>query len=453
MARPNVLVVTWHDLGDWLGCYGRDVESPNVDAFAEEGVLLENYFATAPNCCPSRASMMTGRLPHLCGVYGQTNRGWDMDRDVRTFPQCFRDAGYDTHLYGVGHESTDPEWEGYDRHHDSGERDPVEVAREVFDRDDEDDPFYLNVGTHAVHRPFPAEYDESIAESIDIPPYLPDTGEVRVDLARFHEYIRRTDEGFGELLSALDDGAQREETLVVFTTDHGAPIPRGKKTLYDPGIKIACAMRWPGVIEPGTEDALLSNVDFMPTVLDLLGIEGDRGTLEGRSFAELIDRRADAAEYDPREAVYAENTYAVTYDPLRCIRTGDHKLILNFDHGSPIVMEPHPVEQYGAETIDGWFSAPIPEEQLFDLVADPWELGNRAPDPRKDDVRRDLRRRLIARFRETDDRILDGPIPDPVSPEDPRDTFETMWDRDGDGLYHVSLPEQWQDVEVGFTDS
>jgi arylsulfatase A-like enzyme len=297
----------------------------------------------------------------------------------------------------------------------------------------------------AVHRPFPGDHDPEIAERLEIPPYLPDTEASRVDMARFYEYIRRTDEEIGRVLDVLADNDLGEETLVVVTTDHGAPIPRGKKTLYDPGIEIAMTMRWPGVIEPGTRhNALLSNVDFTPSLLDLVGVDVPGG-LHGRSFAGLLTD----GEFEPREVVFAENTYAVTYNPIRAIRTNEHKYIRHFEPSSPIVMEPHPIKQYGHEITEEWFGAPIPEEQLFDLREDPAELANVATNPRYGGVRQELHEELAATLRETDDPLLDGPVPDPAGPETPRDTFDSLWACDEDGRYRLDMPESWKNVDVG----
>ena len=91
--RPNVVVLMWHDLGDWLGCYGfRPSPSPNADRLASQGALLSNYFACAPICSPSRGGMMTSLMPHANGVNGQINRGWDMRRDIRPLPEATLDS-------------------------------------------------------------------------------------------------------------------------------------------------------------------------------------------------------------------------------------------------------------------------------------------------------------------------------------------------------------------------
>jgi arylsulfatase A-like enzyme len=396
--------------------------------------------------------MMTGLLPHQNGVLGQIARGWDMDRDLQPLPQRLRDAGYTTHLLGLCHETQDPEWAGYQtvEGQDAINADHVDAVVEEYA--DEEDPFFLSIGMDAVHRAYPSEYDESVAERIDLPPYLPDTEEARIDMARFAEFIRRTDARMAGILDALDANGVAEDTFVVFTTDHGAAIPRAKKTMKDSGLGIATLMRWPGEIDAGTvRDDLLSNVDYTPTILDLVGVDYDPEDFWGRSFAPLITGDG-IDDYEPREAVVAENTYGVTYDPMRAIRTEDHNYILHFEPGEPITVIPLSVKLYGEAVAEEWYGAPIPEEQLYDLREDPHERRNLAADPAHGAVRRRLRGELLSVLRETDDPLLDGPVPDPSGEHTPMDTFDTMWKRDEDGLFRIDMPDVWQDVVPGSRD-
>ncbi len=156
VRRPNILLITWHDLGDWLGCYGHaDIRSLHADAFAQGGARFTNCFSTAPVCCPSRASMFTGLPPHATGVLGQINRGFDMHRHLRTLPRALKDAGYSTYVIGNNHACQDPLWLGFVRALDADDADKPRLAREVFDahRPSGDSPFFLHIPTTSVHRP------------------------------------------------------------------------------------------------------------------------------------------------------------------------------------------------------------------------------------------------------------------------------------------------------------
>lgn len=446
VRRPNILLITWHDLGDWLGCYGHaDIRSPHTDAFARGGARFTNCFSTAPVCCPSRASMFTGLPPHATGVLGQINRGFDMHRHLRTLPQALKDAGYSTYVIGNNHACQDPSWLGFERALDADDADKPRLAREVFGahRPSAHSPFFLHIPTTSVHRPFGNDVDESVAERLNVPPYIPDERAPRIDLACFYDYIQRADRQLGQILSALDETGHTNGTLAIFTTDHGAGIPRAKHTLYDQGLKIALMMRWPGVIPPDTSfDALISNADLFPTIMALIGRDDlTPGDIHGIGFHPLFQ----GSDHRERSEVYAEHTYSVMYYPMRAIRTRTHKYILNFSPGKPIMMEPGAIHRFGARLIEQWYSAPVPREELYDLESDPDEFSNLAMNPRYDAVRRDLRQRLTATLRESNDPLLLGPVPDPAGPGTQARHIQRLWSED-DGLFHVDLPDIWKNT-------
>ena len=443
--RPNIVLLMWHDLGDRLGCYGtRPSPSPNADRLASEGALLSNYFACAPICCPSRAGMMTSLMPHANGVNGQINRGWDMRRDIRPLPAILRDACYATYLVGFSHECQDPRREGFEKVLNGPDHNKESAVRAVLEgHQDGVQPFFLMITTKAVHRGFGDRHDPSLAEHITPPPWMPDLACIRTDLACFHRYISEADAQLGAILQALDDTDHSKNTVFIFTTDHGAPFARAKHSLYDPGLRIACIVRWPGHIEAGSMiPALLSNLDFAPTVQDLVALPpAPRDSAShGRSFAGLL---TGIGAYEPRTEIFAEHTYGIMYLPSRCITTGYYKYICNFDPRQPIMHEPFLVSRCGTQVADQYYSAPVPPEELYNLENDPHEFCNLANDPRHGDVRRDLRGRLFSFLRDTGDSLLDGPVPDPSGEHTPARTIDRMWSADETGLYHSDLPPHW----------
>ena len=113
MEKPNVLMVITHDTGRHLGCYGRGVETPNLNSLGGEGVVFANFFCTAPQCSPSRASFLTGRYPHSNGLIGLTHRGFHLNLGEPLLPALLAGEGYSTHLFGFQHESSDPYALGY----------------------------------------------------------------------------------------------------------------------------------------------------------------------------------------------------------------------------------------------------------------------------------------------------------------------------------------------------
>ncbi len=202
-------------------------------------------------------------------------------------------------------------------------------------------PFFLSVGFIEPHRlPDPHSHppgehgflspavEPDDALGVQVPGYLLDTPGTRLELAELQGAVRHVDAQFGRIMSALEDLKLSAGTLVIFTTDHGVAMPRAKCCLYDPGIQVAFILRLPS--RPGwhggiSSHELLSNVDYVPTILDLLDIP-QPADLQGISFASLLN----GGNYYPRSEVYAEMTYHDYYDPRRCIRTRTHKLIANF---------------------------------------------------------------------------------------------------------------------------
>jgi len=208
---------------------------------------------------------------------------------------------------------------------------------------------------------------------------------------------------------ALDEAGLGEDTVVVFTADHGIAFPHAKMTLYDPGIETALLMRVPGVEGGQVYGEMISNVDVAPTVLDLLEMEIP-AYMQGRSFSGLLR----GTGYEPGGAVYAEKTYHSYYDPMRAIRTDRWKLIANFDYGPQQEIS----GQYTVNTksyVEIIRAHPLPcishpPFELYDLETDPWEQDNLADDPDHTEIRDGLIRRLREWMQETGDPLLDGPM-------------------------------------------
>ncbi|EMA72267.1 sulfatase family protein [Halorubrum distributum] len=436
-GRPNLVLVHCHDLGQHLGCYGADVDTPNIDRIAADGARMANSFCTAPQCSPSRSSMMTGYYPHENGVMGLAHMGWALGDDWETLPKRLRSAGYDTALLGFQHEVPDePERLGYD-YVDSGTKRALELVDVVDDffaeRADDDEPFLVSIGIEEPHRPFRREYlpDETYegadpdAVDLDDFPYLPDEPGVREDAADLTALIEEVlDPAVGRYRESLADAGLAEETVFVFTTDHGLAIPRAKGTCYDPGIETALLVHQPGAVEGGeVHDALVTNADFTPTMLDLLGVEPPTD-VSGESFAPLLR----GEPHDERDRIFAEMTWHDRYNPIRAIRTERYKYVRNFSV-LPKVFVPMDVAPTasGREVHEEFHVPQRPAEELYDLEADPDESENLAsdkkpfepaaeasdPNPAHVDALDRLRDELESWMVSTDDPLLDGPVPYP----------------------------------------
>lgn len=417
--QPNVLLLHSHDLGRHLGCYDRGVETPNIDGLAAEGARFDEYYCTAPQCGPSRSSIMTGRHPHDNGLMGHYWLGWGLDDDVATMPQCLRDTGYETAVFGIQHLGPDPHGLGYDAvGSESAKASDLAPAVESYLEDRGDRPFFASVGFAEPHRLGPDHergfhspaYDASDPGDATVPDYLPDVAVVREEMAGFEGLVRAVDDAVGDVLETVDDEGLADDTLVLFTTDHGIAMPRAKGTCYDPGVETALVGRYPGVFDGGSAyDSLLSNVDLMPTILDLAGVAVP-DDVAGRSFLPLVA----GEDYDRRDRVFVEMTFHDKYNPVRGVRTDRYKYLRTFDD-QPEVYLPLDVlfGPSGREFHYEYYSERRPEEELYDLEADPLEQENLIDDPGHSAAATGLREAVDAWMRETDDPLRDGDVPIP----------------------------------------
>jgi N-sulfoglucosamine sulfohydrolase len=411
--RPNILLITTHDTGRHFGCYGYDTLcTPNIDHIAAEGLRFSNYFATVPICSASRVTMLTGMYPQTHGVVDLAHPvyGWPMRDPNQHLSYVLRNAGYRTHLFGMQHETADPTLLGFDEIHSHDKHDrphaaaePVaeQVAAFLDTHRDSDAPFYAQVGFRETHTPFGADNqapDES--RGVEVPPYLVEDDASRAEMALFQGAVQTVDDAVGVISNALAQSGVENDTLLIVTTDHGIEVPRSKWTLYDPGIAIAMIMRWPagGLVGGEVCDRLMGNVDFMPTLLELVGVTPP-DDLEGVSFSDALqDSNAEA----PRNAVFG----LYQKFEMRSVRTDRFKLIQHFDFPIDFLHLPVAMDQVLERRVVGMV-------ELFDLDADPNEFTNIADEPEYADVRADLCDWLWRWLEFVGDPILVGPTTTP----------------------------------------
>ncbi|MBP2387858.1 sulfatase family protein [Paeniglutamicibacter kerguelensis] len=422
----NILLIHCHDLGRFVGAYGVEtVSTPHLDTMAEESVLFEQAFSTAPHCSPARASLFTGNYPQSNGVLGLTHEpfDWDLNDPKTHLAHRLKTAGYQTELVGVHHESrvladeVVAERLGFDRARTGGARDVVvERATEALRRmATENAPFYLQVGFTEPHR-VPSERDRPgvmgfLADGVDpdaargltVPGHLVDDPGAREEIAELQGAVRHMDEGVGSILAALEALGLRDETLVVFTTDHGLALPRAKCTLYDAGLGVAMMIRNPA--HPAWRSrriaGIVSHVDVVPTLLDLTGLPvPDR--LPGTSLRPAVESGEEA-----RTHCFSQLSYHTYYDPKRSVRTPTHKLIVNFSN-APRAMDPTQswVHRSLPADLNGPTIGTSPVRELYDLRTDPEELENLAEDPAQEDTLASLSAALLDWMRECEDPLL-----------------------------------------------
>lgn len=401
------MLVHGHDLGRTMGPYGRGAHTPAIDAFARTAITFDRAFAPAPQCSPSRASLMTGKYPNGSGMMGLAHLDWRLNDPREALPHLLRELGYQTLLVGEQHEASSGELLGYERC--LGTRWPQVASRvapefvAALDTLDPDRPFFASVGFFEAHRPFDQPgYVEPAPSLVSVPPYLPDTPEVRADLAAFHGRVRGFDEGVGAVLDALEERGLVGETIVVVTTDHGVAFPRAKGTLYDAGLETGLLIRWPGLTTPGARsEALVANIDLFATLLHAAGGTPSE-SVDGIDLRPLLEGRVASV----RDHFFAQLHWHDAYVPMRAIRTETHKLILDFS-GRDSLYLPQDVERSASgRALRAVESQPPAQVALHDLREDPEERSNVWADPDRASVGRELRGRLEQWMQESRDPLV-----------------------------------------------
>ena len=420
-TRPNVVLFITHDTGMHVSPYGIEtVVTPNCERLAAEGVMFRNSFCSSPLCAPSRAAAVTGRFPHQNGVMGLPGDGtgaFDIYPTEKHAARIFAEEGYESVLCGFEHETRHCDTIGFQRwlngsgdwHNGGGDtRDHAAAIDAWLDERDGAQPFYLQIGSHETHHSWTAhDTPPDDSKGLTIPPYLRDIPEVRKEVAEFQGAVKRMDECLGLILDVFDKRGLADNTIFVFTTDHGIDFPRAKGTFYDPGIEVFLFMRYPnGGWGCGRVcDELISNVDVLPTLLEACGIDVPEN-FAGRSFLPLMQ----GGEYAPNETVFAEKIFHDTYDPTRAVRTKRYKYIRYFEVN--IFQDLRLATETRRHFFKGeWRRRTV--EELYDLEKDPDEENNLADDPEYAEVCAELRTRLVQWMRATDDPQLQGPVASP----------------------------------------
>lgn len=427
-SPPNILYIHSHDTGRFVQPYGFQVPTPNIQLLADQGVLFREAFCAAPTCSGSRASLLTGLHCHNNGMLGLAHRGWALNDYSQHWVHTLRKAGYHSTLIGEQHISVDPGVIGYDELVEVGSTRADDVAPLTIETlgGAPSEPWFMSVGFFETHRSFfePTSVRDTL---YSLPPAnLPDVVASRRDVAAFKTSARALDQGIGAVLHALHDLGLVDNTLVICTTDHGIAFPGAKATLFDRGIGVMMIVRGPSGFTGGKViDAPVSHLDVYPTLCELAGVDAPPW-LQGDSLMPLVRGETERLH----EAIFAETTYHAAYQPQRAVRTERWKYIKRFhDYEHPVLANCDDSESKNVLIEAGWGDRVVPEEQLYDLVLDPAEGNNLAGDAASREVLEELRQRLEAWMVETEDQLLDGPVPPPpgaiineqwqVSPDDP----------------------------------
>ncbi|MBT2568173.1 sulfatase [Arthrobacter sp. ISL-85] len=416
-TQPDVVLIHCHDLGRWLPVYGMpQVPAPNISNFATESVVFDNAHSASPLCSPARGALFTGTSPYRNGIQGLVHNAWRYREGVLTAPEHLRPLGYHSALIGLQHENVDPTVLGFDECPGLGFIPRTNQVVEATERwlgqlpsRNERKPVFLTVGTWEVHRPWgPEDYEPADPSRVDVPGFLPDNEHTRRDIAAFYGAIAQFDAGFGRLLTAIDSALDRENTMIVFTTDHGAAFPRAKSTLYDAGTGVSFIVRLPSSwdVPPHRVKDLISHMDLVPTLLELAGATKEDEEFEGESLVPLLRRQGTG---DGR-VIFTSKSFHDTYDPKRAARSKDYVYIRNYEPGPKLQLA---IDLETSDTRQGMGDAhlePREPEELYDRRTDPSELVNVIKEPDYQDIRSRHADLLDAWLEKTGDPIAHSPL-------------------------------------------
>jgi arylsulfatase A-like enzyme len=407
--RPNILWITSEDNSPYLGGYGDpQAQTPNLDRLAAGGVRYRNAFANAPVCSTARTTLITGMYATSLGVHHHRSRV-ELPAGFKLYPEHLRAAGY----YATNNVKTDYNLAGNPQPWDESS------ARAHYRNRAPGQPFFavFNLTTSHESQVAPRGGKDSFRVSPDrvvLPPYHPDTPELRRDWANYYDQMTLMDQQVGELLAELEREGLADDTIVFYCSDHGGALPRGKRNIHDSGTRVPLIIRFPAPwrhlapAAPGEWlDRPVSFVDLPVTFFSLLGVPIP-GHYEGRPF---LGERQSA----PREHVFLyRGRMDERYDTVRAIRDRGFRYVRNYSPHRPWGQH----YSYPFQVMPGmgsWFSAfeagrtnalqsaywqPKPAEEFYRLADDPYELRNLLDEPahaaHRDALRRALRAEIIA---------------------------------------------------------
>jgi N-sulfoglucosamine sulfohydrolase len=349
-SKPNILLITVDDMScDSVGVFGCKLPNttPTMDRLASESLRFQHAHVQTGSCMPSRNVMLSGRYSHnnrVEGFYQVPNPGYPVAADL------MRAGGYFTAIRHKVSHSTPYSPYKWDLVLDNGgaKADHKNIAsygvctREgIAAAKNAGKPFFLNVNISDPHKPFYAEGKGGVTvpdtnvpsrvftpEEVPVPGFLPDDPAVRKELSHYYSSVRRADDCLAQILKALRDSGAETNTVVIFLSDHGMPLPFAKTQVYFHSTHTPLMVRWPGVTKPNTVDNrhMVSAVDLLPTLLDITATDHPKG-LDGRSFLSLL-RGQEQTDRDRVFTHHNENSGGHR-NPMRAVQTKDHLYIFN----------------------------------------------------------------------------------------------------------------------------
>ena len=447
-SRPNLLFILTEDQGAHLGFLGTPgLQTPNMDSLARSGVYFKNFFVGYPVCSPSKACIYTGLHNHENGILNNTlnyhkpadqltpaerenplYRSNRVHADLPTLVERLHAAGYYQGVTSKLHVAPNEKFP-YDEFikGSSGQS----VAAFIAKAKAAGKPWHLFLNIANSHRPYPDSDKVKIRvrlAEVKLPAYLPDTPVVRQDWAEYLAAVETADGVLGQGLAALRASGQETNTIIIcLGGDHGPSFQHGKMTLYDLGLRVTCSLNVPGLTHPAISDALVSELDLTPTLLDLLGLPPLPKT-DGVSLLRVLQNPAKAkahqyifAEISDRgplpnsgmqERSVCDGRWHLIYreklpPAWRQVNADskDWKVWGNRAYDETVkfkVQFPEPYRSL-AEMDPQNLGGKVPRLELYDLPADPDEMHNLAGDAKTQAERDRLYAALRQWVRDTDD--------------------------------------------------
>ncbi len=457
-SRPNILIAISDDQSfahtSAAGC--NALRTPAFDRVAREGVLFRNCFAASPGCSPSRASLLTGR--HTWQIEEAGTHLSSFPTKYAVFPDLLEAEGYAVGYTGKGWGPGNFKISGRKRNPAGtdfsarkltppltgiSQNDYAANFQDFLAKRTKGQPFYFWYGASEPHR----DYEKGSGlksgkrlKDVVVPPFLPDTPEVRSDILDYCVEIEWFDSQLGRMLKLLEEAGELDNTLVIVTADNGMPFPRSKANCYEYGIHMPLAVRWGAKVPGGrTVDDLVGFVDLTATVLEVSGAKPPvEYPISGRSIVNILESKKQGLVDSTRNAAWSarERHSSSRYNnwtyPQRALRTSQYLYIRNFEpdrwpagdprllkadgslgpmHGAYCDIDPGPTMNFLVHNHDdpelGRFLqlavAKRPAEELFDIIKDPGCLKNLAGDPAFEKTKQDLSRQLMEYLKKTGD--------------------------------------------------
>ncbi len=387
--NPNILWVYIEDTNPWMSCYGdKIVQTPHIDALAEEGVRFNRAYMPSGVCSPTRSAIITGMYQTAIGAHehyssfstwrGNEMEVWDPNHlGVRTLPEIFKAAGYYTFNEGKDHYNfVFSDEDLYDRKGGNG----FKGARDGtgWSGRKEDQPFFGQIQLRGGKYPNPPAIVDP--DMVDVPPYYPDHPVYREEIAHHYNTILQLDEILGDIVGRLKEDGLYKNTVIFFFSDHGMRLPRHKQFLYEGGIKVPLIIAGPGIPEGQVREDLVSGIDISATTLQLAGI-GIPDHMHGQDMF--------ASGFERDYVVAARDRCDYTIDRIRAVVTGRYKYIRNFMTDRPYLQPQYRDgrpslellrEMYREGKLNGvqsrFAGEERPAEEFYDLWEDPHETNN-----------------------------------------------------------------------------